>query len=194
MRSTLLGLVAITAAASFAFACGGNNPEPQAPTSTPSEDAGAPSSAAETPSASATTATTPPAASTAGATASAETKPAEQDFLSLPKEKKVDIMMTKVVPDVGKVFKEHDAKKYAKFNCKTCHGDAKEKSKDDPKKVLPKLTFSNGGMEKLEKSKPAMVKFMREKVLPTMAAAIGEKPYDAQTKQGFNCGDCHTIN
>jgi hypothetical protein len=193
MRSTLLGLIALTAAASLAFACGGNAPEPQPPTSTPSEDAGAPSTGAETPSASATTAATPPAADAGASTA--ETKPAEGGgFDSLSKDKKVDIMMSKVVPDVGKVFKEHDAKKYAKFTCKTCHGDAKEKSKDDPKKVLPKLTFSNGGMEKLEKTKGPMVKFMREKVLPTMANALGEKPYDPQTKQGFGCGGCHAIN
>jgi len=103
-------------------------------------------------------------------------------------------MMTKVVPNVGKLFKGHDAKKFDKFGCKTCHGDAKVKSKDDSKKTLPKLTLSGGGMEKLQKSKPDMMKFMSEKVVPAMAEALGEKPMDPATKQGFSCGGCHAVD
>jgi hypothetical protein len=100
-------------------------------------------------------------------------------------------MMTKVVPNVGKIFKEHDAKKYGQFGCATCHGGQKH---EDPQKVLPKLTFSNGGFEKLSKSKPEMMKLMGEKVLPAMAAALGEKPYDPATKQGFGCNGCHAVD
>ena len=111
-------------------------------------------------------------------------------FDDLPKDKKVEVMATKVVPDVGKLFKEHNAKKFDKFGCATCHGPQK---KDDPHKVLPKLTLSNGGYEKLSKQKPEMMKFMGEKVVPAMAAALGEKPFDPATKQGFGCAGCHTV-
>lgn len=103
-------------------------------------------------------------------------------------------MMTKVVPNVGKLFKDHDGKKFAKFGCATCHGAAKEKTKDDPKKVLPKLKLSGDGYDKLMKGKDAaMMKFMSEKVVPAMAEALGEKPYDPATKQGFGCPGCHTV-
>ncbi|MBX3227577.1 MAG: hypothetical protein KIT84_14580 [Labilithrix sp.] len=112
-------------------------------------------------------------------------------FDDLPKDKKVEVMMTKVVPNVGKVFKEHDAKRYEKFGCATCHGPSK---KQDPRDVLPKLTMSNGGHEKLMKAKPAIMKFMGEKVVPEMASALGEKPFDPATKQGFGCAGCHKID
>jgi cytochrome c551/c552 len=112
-------------------------------------------------------------------------------FDTLSKDKKVEVMMTKVVPNVGKAFKEHNGMRYDKFGCATCHGPKKN---DDPHNVLPKLTLSNGGLEKLNKNKPEVMKFMAEKVVPTMAAALGEKPYDPTTKQGFGCAGCHTIN
>jgi cytochrome c553 len=111
-------------------------------------------------------------------------------FDSLPKEKKVEIMSTKVVPNVGKDFKEFDAKRFATFGCATCHGPKKN---EDPHKVLPKLTMSNGGFEKMQQKKPEIVKFMSEKVVPDMANALGEKPFDPATKQGFGCAGCHEV-
>jgi len=136
----------------------------------------------------------------AGSTASAATpgpdKPKVDDtkapkFDDLPKDKKVEVMMTKVVPTIGKDLKDHDAKRYEKFGCATCHGPSK---KQDPHDVLPKLTMSNGGHDKLMKAKPAIMKLMAEKVLPDMAAALGEKPYDPATKTGFGCNGCHKVD
>jgi hypothetical protein len=111
-------------------------------------------------------------------------------------DKKTEIMMTKVVPNVGKLFKAHDAKKFDKFGCKTCHGDAKTKSKDDPKKTLPKLKLSGDGADKLAKSKGPMMKFMNDQVLPAMADSLGDKaadkPMDPGAK-GVACNTCHTV-
>src|SRR5262249_8993629 len=136
-----------------------------------------------------------PAASAASASpatsSSTASPPASGGFASLPKDKKAEIMMTAVSPKVGKVFKEHDAAKYGKFGCGSCHGPQKNQ---DPHAFLPKLTFSNGGYEKLSKAKPEMMKFMNEKVVPEMAAALGEKPYDPATKQGFGCMGCHSVD
>lgn len=117
-------------------------------------------------------------------------EPETVKFHDLPKDKKVEVMMQKVVPNVGKDFKDFDGKRYASFGCATCHGPQK---KEDPHKVLPKLTMSNGGMEKMQKNKPEIFKFMAEKVVPDMAAAMGEKPFDPATKQGFGCGGCHEV-
>ena len=99
-------------------------------------------------------------------------------------------MMTKVVPNVGKDFKDFDGKTFAKFGCATCHGPKKNQ---DPHQVLPKLTMSNGGFEKMKKNKPDMVKLMVEKVAPDMAAALGEQPFDPATKTGFGCKGCHEV-
>jgi hypothetical protein len=113
-------------------------------------------------------------------------------FDTLSTDQKAEVMMTKVVPNVGKVFKEFDGKKYAKFGCATCHGPGKKK--EAPQKFLPKLALSNGGFEKLQKAKPDLVKFMSEKVLPEMAAALGEPPMDPKTHKGFSCNGCHAVN
>lgn len=111
-------------------------------------------------------------------------------FDDLPKDKKVEVMVSKVVPDVGKIFKEYDGKRYAKFGCATCHGPTK---KQDPHDVLPKLTLSNGGFEKLAKAKPAVVKWMTS-VEEQMADDLGEAHYDSKTHKGFGCNGCHTVN
>lgn len=181
MRRHILVFLALTTSA--LLACGGSQPAANPPPSAevdaaaPSEttaEAGAPGHES---------------AADAGATPTVAATDAAK-FDDLPKDKKVEVMATKVVPNVGKLFKEHDAKKFDKFSCVTCHGPQK---KDDPRKVLPKLTLSNGGFEKLSKQKPEMMKFMGEKVVPAMAAALGEKPFDPATKQGFGCAGCHTV-
>jgi hypothetical protein len=195
MRSPLLASLVISAAVAGAaiLACGGNSPEPAAPSTTADAGGAAPTADPGSSGGATATATT---ADAGGGAAAPDTKAAaaEPDFDALPKDKKVDIMMSKVVPNVGKLFKEHDGKKFAKFTCATCHGQTKDKSKEDPHKVLPKLTFSNGGYAKLEKAKPEMVKFMNEKVLPAMIEALGEKPADPKTKKGFGCGGCHSVD
>lgn len=196
MRSTILALLAVSTAVVIA-ACGDSTPPPKPPTNdTPpaaDADAGSTSSSGGATSSSGGATSTADAGSGTAAASSGATPPAPAGFDSLSMDKKTEVMMTQVVPKVGKAFKEHDAKKFDKFGCKTCHGDAKTKTKDDPKKVLPKLVFKDGGFEKLQKSKPAMMKFMGEKVVPLMAEALGEKPYDPATKQGFGCGGCHTV-
>jgi cytochrome c551/c552 len=169
---------ALTLSASILYACGGSQPAPADPSPTPP--------AVET------TVPTPTAGAGAAAPAAPEEKSsAEANFASLPKDKKVEVMMNKVVPNVGKLFKEHDAKKYGSFGCATCHGPQKN---EDPHKVLPKLTLSNGGYEKLAKAKPQVVKFMADKIVPAMAEALGDKPFDPATKQGFGCGGCHAVD
>ena len=181
MRRHLLVFLAL--ATSALLACGGSQPAANPPPA-PEVDAAAPSESETSAEAGA-----PESAADAGATPAVAATDAPK-FDDLPQDKKVEVMATKVVPDVGKLFKEHNAKKFDKFGCATCHGPQK---KDDPRKVLPKLTLSNGGFEKLSKQKPEMMKFMGEQVVPAMAAALGEKPFDPATNKGFGCAGCHTV-
>jgi hypothetical protein len=182
--STAFALASVLVAS--LIACGGGDQQPPTTPTAPSASS-APTASAPTASASATTAPTA-AAPDAGAPSVADT--ATPHFNDLPKDKKIEIMSKKVVPNVGKDFKDFNAKEFGDFGCTTCHGPKKNQ---DPHQVLPKLTFSNGGFDKMKAKHPDMVKFMQEKVLPDMAAALGEKQMDPATKQGFGCGGCHEI-
>jgi hypothetical protein len=188
MRSTCLFALALSSAALLAVACGGSEP-PAKPPVTDTSSSGGTSTAP--PSSSGDAGASPAAAAVVDAGAPSVPTTKAPSFDDLPKDKKVEVMMTKVVPNVGKHFKDLNAKKYDKFGCATCHGASK---KEDPHKVLPKLTLSGGGYEKLSKTKPDIMKMMGEKVVPTMAEALGEKPYDPATKQGFGCTGCHTVD
>jgi hypothetical protein len=107
----------------------------------------------------------------------------------LPKEQKMLFMEQVVMPRMGKVFQAHDAKRYAEVSCETCHGpDGK-----DPKEHLPALVLRDGKLKAFADA-PVVSKFMAERVVPEMAAVMGQKPYDPQTKQGFGCGACHRMN
>jgi hypothetical protein len=181
MRFFLVTSLALSLSA--ALACGGSQPA-ATPPATETDGGGAASNGSSAVPGEAK------AAADAGAAAGGEAKK-EPDFDDLPGDKKAEVMMKKVVPMVGKVFKEHDGQKYAKFGCSTCHGPGKKK--ESPSKFLPKLVFKNGGFEKLSKEKPEMVKFMDEKVLPAMAEALGEHPMDKSGK-GFGCSGCHSVD
>lgn len=158
-------------------ACGGSAPKTDSP-------------AAPAPPASATPAAPAPATPAETVTPAKTASPEAPKFATMTKEQKLDHMKNVVSPRVGKVFQEADAKKYANFGCATCHGAKKA----NPHDHLPKLTLSNGGFEKLQKSKPEIMKLMADKVVPEMAAAMNEKPYDPATKQGFGCAGCHTVD
>lgn len=166
---------------STVLACGGSQPPANPPTG--DANGSAPKEAAADGGA--------PAAVGTGDAPVTPTPAKPEGFKALSQDKKVEIMATKVVPNVGKEFKDHDSAKFGKFGCKTCHGSS---TKNDPHDVLPKLTFSNGGYDKLAKAKPDMMKFMADKVVPAMAAAMGEKPADPTAKQGFNCSGCHKVD
>lgn len=149
-------------------ACGGNEPQPTSPTG-PQGTASAP----------ATTAAVAPTAPAAAVTAFRDAK---------GKDAQMAYMQTQVQGRMGKVFQAHDGKRYADFSCKTCHGP----NYVEPKAFLPKLTMKGGNLTAFAE-KPEVSKFMAEKIVPEMAAAMGEKPYDPATHQGFGCGGCHAI-
>lgn len=182
MRTLTASLFALPFA--LFMACGGNEPAPTTPQggTEPAHSAVPSGTATGAPSGAPTTASTMPAPVGAPLT----------PFDSLAtKDQKAERMKTVVLPRMSKAFADHDAAKYGNgaFTCKTCHGP----NWQDPRKFLPKLKLSGDGYQKLQASKPEVVKFMHEVVEPAMASAMGEKPYDMTTKTGFGCQGCHGV-
>lgn len=160
----LTGVLFATTSMSALWACASSTPEAQAPDAEQAPTAEAPE---------------------------AKTAPAEVPATwqkDMPKETQIAFMQQKVMPAMGPVFKEHDAKEFANFGCETCHGPEYK----TPTQYLPALTLKDGKLTSFE-TDPEISKWMAEKVVPAMAAAMGMEPYNPETHQGFGCGGCHAI-
>ena len=123
----------------------------------------------------------------AGSGSAAEEKSA---FDKLSYEEKQDFMKKNVVPPMKKAFQKFDAKEYANFGCKTCHGKDPKKTKYKmPNPELPKLDFAK---LKAGEDKEA-AKFMAEVVKPDMAKILEVKEMNPEHPElgGFGCLDCH---
>lgn len=157
---------------------------PPAPTATPSpaDDAGKPGPASTT--------TSPPTAATGKAP---EAAVMEKPFRQMTMGEKKNHMKMVVTPRMAAVFQAWNAKGFEDFGCLTCHGpSAKTGNFAMPSSALPRLDPTDGFKKELEKH-PAVMKFMSEKVVPEMAAALGVAPYDPATQKGFGCGGCHKL-
>jgi len=100
-------------------------------------------------------------------------------------------MKTVVVPKMTPVFRELDAEEFAEVKCTTCHGErAKAKNFEMPNPDLPALDPNDGFKIHMD-AHPRETRLMMDKVVPEMAAALGEQPYDPQTHKGFGCFECH---
>ena len=126
--------------------------------------------------------TAPPAEASAG--------PAWKD---MTREQRGAFMKQHVLPEMKAAFAAFDAEEFGEMNCATCHGaGAKDKTFTMPNPKLPHLPTDDAGWKALEAKEPAAVKFMRETVVPRMAALLREAPYDPATHEGFGCFECHT--
>lgn len=113
------------------------------------------------------------------------------DFDKLTHDEKVKFMKTKVMPEMKPAFQKFDAKEYANFGCKTCHGKDPQKTKYKmPNPGLPKLDFA---ALKAGKQKPEVAKFMADVVKPEMARILQQPEYTEQNPKGFGCLECHEM-
>jgi hypothetical protein len=134
-------------------------------------------------------AVTPPPAGTASAAASGTLAPTPAAWSDdLPKDQKQAFMQVHVLPRMSKVFQASNPQHYGDFGCKTCHGPMWK----EPKDYLPKLSMKDGKLTAYSE-RPAVAKFMAEKVVPEMAAALGKPPYNPATNTGFGCMGCHAL-
>ncbi len=190
-RFDVIALLAVVLGG-YAAACGGGEPATMPPATPPApSEAPAVSSA---PAASAAPAeSAAPAASASAAPAAPSGPPGPGDWDKWSHDQKLDYMKTAVMPKMGGLFHDFDAKRYAEPKCVLCHGSgAKDGSFKMPNPELPKLDLTPAGMKAMHAKHPAVVEFMAKQVLPTTAGLLGEAPYDPKTQQGFGCLECHT--
>lgn len=137
-----------------------------------------------------TSTTTPKGGGSGTEMGSAATKPLpDVPFDSLDHEQRIQFMKEVVLPAMEPLFKGHDAKKFAEFGCKTCHGPGAEQGKFDmPNEGLPKLF--GPGMPKFAK---ADLEWMGKEIKPTMAKLLKQTEYSEENPKGFGCLECHTM-
>jgi cytochrome c553 len=123
--------------------------------------------------------------------------PAEVPWKDMTKEQRGRYMAKVVLPKMKETFQAFDQKKFAKFNCATCHGkDAREKGFKMPTPDLPVLPASEQEfMNTVMKDKPEWVKFMGEQVTPQVAQLLGLEPFNPKQPKpnAFSCNACHTL-
>lgn len=113
------------------------------------------------------------------------------DFDKLTHDEKVKFMKTKVMPEMKPAFQKFDAKEYANFGCKTCHGKDPQKTKYKmPNPELKPLDFA---AIKAGKEDPKYVEFMQKTVKPTMAKILDQPEMSETNPDGFGCLECHTL-
>ncbi len=113
------------------------------------------------------------------------------DFDKLSHDEQVKFMKTKVNPPMKAAFRKFDAKDYANFGCKTCHGKDPQKSKYKmPNPDLKPLDFA---AIKAGKEDPKMIDFMSKVVKPEMAKILGEAEMTETNPKGFGCLHCHEM-
>jgi hypothetical protein len=109
-------------------------------------------------------------------------------FDQLDHDQRMEFMKTVVFPTMKPLFQNHDAKKFAVFQCETCHGKgAADGHFDMPNAELPKLNF--GDMSKFKKED---IEWMGKDIKPTMAKLLKLPEYTPENPKGFGCLECHT--
>jgi hypothetical protein len=102
-------------------------------------------------------------------------------------------MVRVVLPRMTAIFQEHDAERYAGFDCATCHGaDATARADAMPSpSLLPLHPTGSEGQHETVRRHPEAVRFMFNRVLPAMQQLLGAEPFDATTGEGLTCYACH---
>jgi hypothetical protein len=115
-------------------------------------------------------------------------------FQEMGEQEQKNYMMTTVVPVMQHRFHAFDDDYYANFGCPTCHGAEPEaRGFQMPEAALPRLPQpETPEWDEMMDDPSGLVLFMRDEVVPIMAALLGQAPFDPATGEGFGCFDCHT--
>lgn len=102
-------------------------------------------------------------------------------------------MTREVLPRMTELFAAYDPVRYDGFGCATCHGDdARERGYAMPSpSLLPLHPTGSEGQQQMVREHADGVRFMYNRVLPTMQALLGAPAFDENTGEGFSCFACH---
>jgi hypothetical protein len=138
-----------------------------------------------------------PANPPGGGSAAQDTPPpAGMAFKDMNGDQRVAFMKLTVMPAMKATFQEFDAKEFATFECKTCHGSgAADGSFEMPNADIDKLPPAEKFAEFAKESDHARwIEFMATKVKPQMAKLLMETEFDPTTNTGeFGCHACHMV-
>ena len=121
--------------------------------------------------------------------------PPQVAWKAMKKNQKAKYMEKVVVPHMEPLFQAFDGKKFATFNCETCHGGgAEDGTYELPNPDIFALPTTPEGFGKLMADKGEWMKFMGGQVKPEMAKLLGLEEFEpkAPKPDTFSCGACHT--
>jgi hypothetical protein len=97
-----------------------------------------------------------------------------------------------VLPTMADLFAEYDAERFANISCKTCHGNDASAVGFHMPNQLPTLWPSRTPEQRhMVELHPDMVRFMFNRVLPTMTKLLGQPGWNNDDQTGFSCFNCH---
>lgn len=134
-----------------------------------------------------------PSATTETAHDAAEIPSPPSPWAEMDGEAKGRWMMDEVVPRMSVMFQEHAADEFAEFGCPTCHGpNPRERNFAMPSPHLPALPATGTPeQQQMVREYEPMLRFMFQRVVPTMQTLLGAPAYDEATHEGFSCFACH---
>jgi hypothetical protein len=119
--------------------------------------------------------------------------PDDKPWTTMSYDEKEWYMVGKVHPVMREVFQSLDHDKYEgmKFECAPCHGEnaAAKKYKMPSDHLSPVPAAGTEDWKAMQSAR--IVKFMVQRVTPSMAALIGEKSGDPGSGEHFSCWGCH---
>ncbi|HTL36504.1 MAG TPA: hypothetical protein VL326_25400 [Kofleriaceae bacterium] len=113
-------------------------------------------------------------------------------------DQRLEFMKSTVLPAAKQKFQAFDAKKFAKFDCRTCHGKgAEDGSFEMPNpdiKALPPTAEAYEAWIAKDANAKRYTDFMSNEVVPMMSQLLQIKAFDPATHTGeFSCPACHTM-
>jgi len=132
-----------------------------------------------------------PGPATAVQLAASGAPPVHVPWVRMNKGQRLDYMIKTVLPKMKQEFQAFDAKRFARMDCATCHGDGvAQGSFELPNSKLPKL-LEPDLFAKHRQLTPEITKFMLEKVEPDLSALLEIQEFDPATRKGLSCYNCH---
>lgn len=122
--------------------------------------------------------------------------PPELAWKSMSHAQRMTYMEKVVVPEMKPLFVAIDPKRFATFNCRTCHGPTfDDGSFDMPNPELRTLPSTPAGLVPLLRNKAPYLDAMTKRIKPKMAALLGLVEYDSDHPQpdAFGCHGCHRV-